>query len=161
MDKLILNNMKTIMSKYNIKNKKEVNLKNLNLDNFYLSIIPDDCLEIACDYILQDFKSANESNYEFFEDNNIWWIFAETGSGDSWAMKIDHENEIAFIDHDQENEFKPHLLHINFEKWLQLADLNRQFEELNGYEISLSKEFMKKLELISKGLSEIYPYSID
>ncbi|WP_268817429.1 hypothetical protein [Clostridium tarantellae] len=40
--------------------------------------------------------------------------------------------------------------------------MNRQFEELNGYEIPLlCKEFIKKLESISKGLRKIYPYSID
>ncbi|WP_170272158.1 hypothetical protein [Clostridium tarantellae] len=41
MSKLKLNNIKTIMSKYNIQNRKEVAL-HLNLDDFYLSVIPDD-----------------------------------------------------------------------------------------------------------------------
>ena len=162
MGKLKLNNIKTIMSKYNIQNRKEVDL-HLNLDNFYLSVIPDDSLEIACDYILQNLKGANESNYDsYFERNHDkWWIFAVTGSGDSWAMRIGNNNEVTFIDHDQESKANPYLLSIGFEQWLQLADLNRQFEELDGYGTPLCKEFIKKLDSISKGLSQIYPYSVD
>lgn len=162
MDKLKLINVKTIMNKYNMQNRKEVDL-HLNLDKFYLSVIPDDSLEIACDYILQNLEDANESNYDSFfeESHDTWWIFAVTGLGDSWAMRIDNNNEVAFIDHEQESKAKPYSLSINFKQWLQLADLNRQFEELNGYGTPLYKEFIKKLDSISKGLSKIYPYSVD
>lgn len=160
--KLKLNDINTIMSKYNIQNKRNTNL-NLNLDNLYLSIIPDNSLEIACDYILQNLSDANESNFDsYFEgDHNEWWIFAVSGTGDYWAMRIGNNNEIAFIDHDKESKAEPYLLSIDFEQWLQLADLNRQLEELDGYGTTLCKEFIKKLEAISKGLSKRYPYRIN
>lgn len=163
MDKLKLNNIETIMSKYNIQNRKEDVDIHLDLDRLYLRTVPDISLEIACDYILQNLKDANKSNYDsYFEKNHDkWWIFAVTGSGDSWAMSIGNNNEVAFIDHDQESDAEPYLLSIGFEQWLQLADLNRQFEELNGYGTPLCKEFTKKLDCISKGLSKIYPYRID
>lgn len=64
-------------------------------------------------------------------------------------MRIGTNNEVAFIDHDQESKANSYLLSIGFEQWLELADLNRQFEELDGYESPLlCKEFIKKLESI-------------
>lgn len=64
-------------------------------------------------------------------------------------MRIGTNNEVAFIDHDQESKANSYLLSIGFEQWLELADLNRQFEELDGYESHLlCKEFIKKLDSI-------------
>ena len=112
----------------------------------------------------------------FFSDADYWtenyldeeiskfWIFGQNGQGDLWLF--DSENKVYFYDHNNEKMCNENFidLNLNFEKWLQYADLNAQLDNIydNENEINDKRkvEYKKKLAELSGNLLKNYPFEI-
>lgn len=132
-------------------------------------------IEISSECMLFDsVQSFNETKH--FSDPDYWhkdytqemianfWIFGQNGQGDLWLF--DHNSGVYFYDHNQgemaiENFID---LDLNFEKWLQFADLNKQLDAIYEAENEISEEYkilyQKKLGEISNTLLNHYPFEI-
>ncbi|MEW7281353.1 hypothetical protein ABW636_22425 [Aquimarina sp. 2201CG1-2-11] len=130
--------------------------------------------EISAECILfNSVKSVNESkefsdldywNKEFeIDDIKDYWFFGANGQGDSWILH--QSDKVFFYDHNNGEISKENLidLELSFDKWLQFAFLNRQFEEID-YNESLTQDlknvYKSKLLELSNGLAKNYPFEI-
>lgn len=101
-----------------------------------------------------------------------WWLFATSGAGDGWLLRCSMEAaEVAFLDHNRESKAEPELLGIEFNQWIQLADLMRQVERAEASsEAVLDAQFRLRpaarrlvkgaLAAISPSLPTRYPYRV-
>jgi hypothetical protein len=131
--------------------------------------------EISSECILFDsVKSFNETKE--FSDPNYWtenyakedidkyWIYGQNGQGDLWLFNF--ENKIYFYDHNKEQMCQDNFLELDldFEKWLQFSDLNKQLDNIYNTENEISenykKEYRDKLNEISSTLLDKYPFDI-
>ena len=113
-------------------------------------------------------KSFSDADYwtENYLDEEIskFWIFGQNGQGDLWLF--DSENKVYFYDHNNEQMCNENFidLNLNFEKWLQYADLNAQLDNIydNENEINDKRkvEYKKKLAELSGNLLKNYPFEI-
>ena len=81
-----------------------------------------------------------------------WWVFAVSGTGDAWLMSLDGQQHIGFLDHDDGPDA------VATGQWLQLADLQRQWEALDDE--AFSALLTSLMEQISPGLGLRYPYGL-
>ena len=140
-----------------------------------------DTTELSSECILYSSIEAHRDTTEFRkpdywnelskqEEIENWWIFGEDGQGDLWLF--DRSGEVYFYDHDQEEMCVENFvrLGIDFAKWIQFADLNKQFDEIYNNEenyfnnsllkLSLTNEYKDRLREISSALIENYPFEI-
>lgn len=117
-------------------------------------------VEIAGDFVFLDARSAkNETegrDAPLAALGKDWRVFATSGTGDAWLLSTGGDQRIAFLDHDSGAEATPQDLMINFDQWLQLADVIRQLESADDPALIADAE--KLLEQISSGLCRRYPY---
>lgn len=124
--------------------------------------------------LFESVTAVSETN--FFSDADYWtenyldeeiskfWIFGQNGQGDLWLF--DSENKVYFYDHNNEKMCNENFidLNLNFEKWLQYADLNAQLDNIydNENEINDKRkvEYKKKLAELSGNLLKNYPFEI-
>lgn len=124
--------------------------------------------------LLDSVEAVNET--KSFSDRNYWaenytaeaiaqfWIFGRNGQGDLWLF--DPDNKIYFYDHNKEQMCKENFteLNLNFEKWLQFANLNSQLDNMYNDENEINekkkKEYKNKLAELSTELSTNYPFGI-
>jgi hypothetical protein len=161
--------------------------KNIQKNNFQKSIaFPFDELyqeivtkikttEISSECILYNSVQSANMTKEYSDDdywnNNIdkdniknYWFIGQNGQGDYWIM--DKNGKIYFYDHDngEIDVDKMINLNIDFAKWLQYAYLNKELDKIyeeNKYNKKIGKEYMEKLNEISKELKENYPFKIE
>lgn len=102
-------------------------------------------------------------NYTNEEISNIW-VFGQNGQGDLWLFDI--ENKIYFYDHNRGQMRNENFidLDLSFEKWLQFADLNAQFDDIydtvDEIDDEQKAEYKKKLAELSDSLLANYPFEI-
>ena len=105
------------------------------------------------------------------EEIESWWFFGQNGQGDLWLF--DTNGKVYFYDHNQEEMRADNFveLGIDFAKWIQFADLNRQLDELyyeNEKEyfvdgllkLSYAEDYRMRLREISLELLQNYPFEI-
>ena len=104
------------------------------------------------------------------EDIDNWWIFGQNGQGDLWLF--DKSGKVYFYDHDKEEMCVENFIElgIDFAKWIQLADLSKQYEELycneetcfdNGLlKSTFANDYKERLKELSFKLLENYPFKI-
>jgi hypothetical protein len=144
-------------------------------DNLYNEIVTQiKTIEISAECILLDSVQSFNENKEFSnakywkanltnEEISSYWFFANNGQGDLWLF--DKENNIHFYDHDQEEMSPENFLDtgLNFEKWLQFADINNQLDTLLINQDKIDKhlivEYEEKLKEISITLLTNYPFN--
>lgn len=132
-------------------------------------------VEISSECILFDSVEAFIET-KAFSDNDYWaenytdeeiskfWVFGQNGQGDLWL--IDIENKIYFYDHNREQMCFENFIELNlsFEKWVQFADLNAQFDNIYETEDEINDkhktEYKKKLAELSGDLLAKYPFEI-
>lgn len=132
-------------------------------------------LEISAECILYDSVQAYNTT-KLYSDPEYWakrqdineiadyWIFGQNGQGDLWILDVN--GKVYFYDHNQEQMCKDNFvaLDLNFEKWLQFADLNRQLDEIYNDKIQISEDdkllYKHKLREISELLFANYPFEI-
>ncbi|TDQ06235.1 SMI1/KNR4 family protein [Pedobacter metabolipauper] len=147
-----------------------------SFDKSYIDIVTQiRTTEISSECVLFDsVQSVNETKE--FSDPDYWienyakgeidqfWIFGQNGQGDLWLLDFDHK--IYFYDHNKEQMCKDNFveLDLNFEKWLQFSDLNKQLDYIYNTENEISEhykaEFREKLNEISSTLLAKYPFDI-
>ena len=145
-------------------------------DKIYLDIVTQiKTTEISSECVLfNSVQSINEtsefSNPDYWMENcqtkdiEAFWFFAQNGQGDHWLF--DAQNKVYFYDHNQgylcQENFTD--LDLNFEKWLQFADLNKQFDMIYDTEGEINEshktEYRVKLREISSVLFDKYPFII-
>jgi len=113
-------------------------------------------------------KEASDTDYwaENYTIDDIakFWIFGRNGQGDLWLF--DNESKVYFYDHNMEQMCKNNFveLNLNFEKWLQFADLNNQFDDIYETENEITEqqkaEYKEKLNEVSSILLTKYPFEI-
>ena len=132
-------------------------------------------VEISSECMLfESVTAVSETN--FFSDADYWtenyldeeiskfWIFGQNRQGD--LRLFDSENKVYFYDHNNEKMCNENFidLNLNFEKWLQYADLNAQLDNIydNENEINDKRkvEYKKKLAELSGNLLKNYPFEI-
>lgn len=113
--------------------------------------------EISADCILYNsFESFNETK-EFV--NKSFWCFSGDGQGNRWLF--DKAGMVFYYDHDYDEGFDA--MEINFEQWLQMADLSKQLDDYIENERmtdTIRNEFHNLLKQIHPNLSEKYPFLI-
>lgn len=136
--------------------------------------------EISAECILYDSVESFNNTTEFRktdywkpdsqEDIDNWWIFGQNGQGDLWLF--DKSGDVYFYDHDQEEMCVKNFigLGIDFAKWIQFADLNRQYERLyddedtyfddGSLKLPFANEYKERLKELSPELLECYPFEI-
>ena len=132
-------------------------------------------VEISSECILFDSVEASNET-KSFSDIDYWaenytdkeiskfLVFAQNGQGDLWLLDI--ENKIYFYDHNLEQMCFENFIDLNlsFEKWLQFADLNSQFDDIyeteDGINDKHKTEYKKKLAELSGNLLKNYPFEI-
>jgi hypothetical protein len=143
-------------------------------DNYKMLVTKIKTTEISAECILfNSVHAVNESNE--FSKLDYWgegteiattkeyWFFGANGQGDLWMMH--KTNRIFFYDHNQGEISERNLtdLGLSFEKWLQFACLNKQFEDI-GYEKEITNElknrYKSKLLELSAELENNYPFEI-
>lgn len=149
---------------------------NFKFDALYLDIVTQiSTIEISAECVFFDsVQSVNETKE--FSDPDYWsqnytseeiekyWVFAQNGQGDLWLF--DSANKIYFYDHNQVEMSSDNFidLDLNFEKWLQFADLNKQFQNICDSEDELNdnykSNYQNKLKEISSSLFDKYPFDI-
>ncbi|MCC7542522.1 MAG: hypothetical protein IT379_40270 [Deltaproteobacteria bacterium] len=91
--------------------------------------------DLSADFVFLRASQAIEANaksaFPRCELGVRYWLFAKTGTGDGWLLRLDapSQSEVAFVDHDEESRARPRPLPLDLRGWLQLADLFRQVEE--------------------------------
>lgn len=149
---------------------------NFPFDDLYIEITTQiETTEISSECTL--FKSVEAVNQtKTFSDKDYWaenyseeeiskfWIFGQNGQGDLWLFDI--ENKIYFYDHNKEQMCKDNFteLNLNFEKWLQFANLNKQWDVIYDMENEINEkqktEYKNKLAVLSDKLLINYPFEI-
>ena len=131
--------------------------------------------EISSECILFDSVEAFNETKEL-SDTDYWaenytkdeiakfWIFGQNGQGDRWLF--DNECKVYFYDHNKEQMCKSNFIELNldFEKWLQFADLNKQLDYIYDKENEINEkrkaEYKEKLNELSSLLLTNYPFDI-
>lgn len=149
---------------------------NFPFDKLYIDItVQIKTTEISSECILFDsVEAVNET--KVFSDADYWtenyakdeivkyWIFGQNGQGDLWLFDI--ENKIYFYDHNKEQMCRENFIDLNldFEKWLQFADLNKQLDHIYDTENIINEkrkaEYKAKLNELSSSLLDKYPFEI-
>ncbi|SUJ28425.1 Uncharacterised protein [Sphingobacterium spiritivorum] len=96
------------------------------------------------------------------QDIDRFWIFGQNGQGDLWLF--DREQKLYFYDHNQGqmglNNFVE--LHIDFDSWLQYADLNRQLDEIYNREGEINEackdDYTRKLQHMGSALLQLFEF---
>jgi len=138
--------------------------------------------ELSAECILYNSVEAHRDTTEFRksdhwkelckqEEIKSWWIFGQNGQGDWWLF--DTNGKVYFYDHNQEEMCAENFvgLGIDFAKWIQFADLNKQCEELyysNEKEYfvdsllksAFAEDYKERLKEISLELLQHYPFEI-
>lgn len=145
-------------------------------DEFYFEIttqirtigISSECILFDSVEVVNATKIFSETDYwkENYTKDEIakFWIFGQNGQGDLWLFDI--VNKIYFYDHNKEEMCIENFLELdlNFEKWLQLADLNKQLDDIYDTENEINEElradYKEKLKELSSILFEKYPFVI-
>lgn len=149
---------------------------NFPFDRLYIDLVTQiKTTEISAECILFDSVQAVNENKDFL-DSSYWknghtkemiavfWIFGQNGQGDLWLF--DNKNEVYFYDHNQGEMGAANFvqLGLNFENWLQFADLNKQLDHIFEVEHEISEEHRKayqnKLSEISETLLNQYPFEL-
>lgn len=131
--------------------------------------------EISSECILFDSVQAfNET--KIYSDPDYWnescttdeiakyWMFGQNGQGDLWLFDI--ENKVYFYDHNRAQMCKENFaeLDLNFEQWLQFADLNKQLDDVYETQDEISAEiemeYKAKLSELNNVLLKNYPFDI-
>ncbi|WP_051892871.1 hypothetical protein [Flavobacterium reichenbachii] len=144
-------------------------------DPFYIEIVTHiKTIEISSECILFDsvrsFNETKEFAYANYWSENAketiekFWFFAQNGQGDYWLF--DDKHKVYFYDHNHEEVSIQNFMYLglNFEKWLQFAYLNKQFDQYYDAEEEISEEikteYKNKLREISISLLDNYPFEI-
>lgn len=93
-----------------------------------------------------------------------WWVFATSGTGDAWLLRrTEHGSQVAFLDHDRGTDALPAEMGIDFDQWLQLADLMAQVELTadGGSGPANVDDIAREMNRLSEGLPQRYPYSLE
>ena len=137
--------------------------------------------ELSSDCILYSSIEAHRNTTEFRksdywnelcnrEEIENWWFFGENGQGDMWLF--DRCGKVYFYDHNQGELCNENFvgMEITFEKWVQFADLNRQYDELYNDEEKyfddgllksvFANNYKERLKEISPALLMNYPFNI-
>lgn len=122
--------------------------------------------EIAPDFIVpkMDGLVANNTLVPFLPTG--WICFAQSGSGDLWAIRREAPEDVAFVDHDQESRAKARPLGITLTQWVELAwfmrerDRSDEEDETPAAKKKRAQEARKFLDSLAKGLSRKYPYRL-
>ncbi|RAV14875.1 hypothetical protein [Paenibacillus contaminans] len=116
--------------------------------------------EIAAEMVFCDDRGDNQySEYESLEKRYVQ--IARNGQGDAWLMNL-ADGLISFFDHDRIDPVVSPLF-IDFWRFLQLADLIRQYEQIadgvDHFEESAEyMELIEQLSMIHPNLPENYPF---
>ena len=140
-----------------------------------------DTTELSSECILYSSIEAHRDTTEFRkpdywselckqEEIENWWFFGQNGQGDFWLF--DKCGKVYFYDHNQEEMCVENFVNlgIDFTKWIQFADLNKQFDELydneenyfnnSSLKLSFTNEYKDRLRDISSELLQNYPFEI-
>ncbi len=127
--------------------------------------------EISAECILYSaINSVNETNE--FSDADYWdnkleiknhWFIGANGQGDLWLLNKD--NKVLFYDHNEEKISIEKLidLGLTFDKWLQFAFLNKDYEKIlekNKLNNSCKDNYLECMNKISEELVKNYPFEI-
>lgn len=122
--------------------------------------------EIASDFIVPSMDRLVASNTLVPFLPAGWICFAQSGSGDLWAIRREGPEEVAFVDHDQESRAKARPLGITLVQWVELAWFMREFDNQDDEDETptIKKKRIqgarKFLESLARGLSKKYPYRL-
>jgi hypothetical protein len=124
--------------------------------------------EIAGDFMLLDvaqlLRETAGRDHPPIALGTAWWVFATSGTGDAWLLRrTERGSQVAFLDHDRGTDALPAEMGIDFDQWLQLADLMAQVEltDHGGSEPANVDEISWEMNRLSEGLPQRYPYSLD
>ncbi|EEI93664.1 hypothetical protein HMPREF0765_0816 [Sphingobacterium spiritivorum ATCC 33300] len=96
------------------------------------------------------------------QDIARFWIFGQNGQGDFWLF--DREHKLYFYDHNQGQMGLHNFveLHIDFESWLQYADLNSQLDEIYNREGEINEackdDYTRKLQHMGSALLQLFEF---
>ncbi|MGJ1362656.1 hypothetical protein [Sphingobacterium spiritivorum] len=96
------------------------------------------------------------------QDIDRFWIFGQNGQGDLWLF--DREHKLYFYDHNQAQMGLHNFveLHIDFDSWLQYADLNSQLDEIYNRigEINeaCKNDYTRKLQHMGSALLQLFEF---
>ncbi|MFE7088825.1 hypothetical protein ACFU8T_07170 [Sphingobacterium spiritivorum] len=94
------------------------------------------------------------------QDIDRFWIFGQNGQGDLWLF--DREHKLYFYDHNQAQMCLHNFveLHIDFDSWLQYADLNSQLDEIYNREGEINEackdDYTRKLQQMGSVLLQLF-----
>ncbi|EFK56535.1 hypothetical protein U0038_11265 [Sphingobacterium spiritivorum] len=94
------------------------------------------------------------------QDIDRFWIFGQNGQGDLWLF--DREHKLYFYDHNQAQMGLHNFveLHIDFDSWLQYADLNSQLDEIYYREGEINEackdDYTRKLQHMGSALLQLF-----
>ncbi len=111
--------------------------------------------ELSSDCILYNSVEAINETNEF--DSDTYWCFGGDGQGNRWLF--DKAALVFYYDHDYYEGFDA--IEINFDQWLQMADLTKQIDEyLEEHTITkeIEIEFNNMLNSIHPDMSMNFPY---
>ncbi|MBE9601943.1 hypothetical protein [Pedobacter sp. MC2016-24] len=107
-----------------------------------------------------DYWSAESSSEEIAE----FWVFGQNGQGDLWLF--DKKDQVYFFDHNLEQMCRNNFLDLglNFGRWLQFAQLNKQLDIIYDMENEISEglrqEYRSRLNALSELLLLNYPFEL-
>ncbi|MFL9671343.1 hypothetical protein WIX39_030710 [Variovorax sp. AB1(2024)] len=124
--------------------------------------------EIAGDFMLlnlaQLLRETADRDHPLIALGTQWWVFGTSGTGDAWLLgPTEHGDQVAFLDHDQGTDALSIEMFLDFNQWLQLADLMAQVEHVEQCASGLAnvEKITREMNRLSEGLSQRYPYSLD
>lgn len=144
-------------------------------DPLYLEMVTQiRTIELSSECILFDSVEAVNTN-KAFHDLDYWnkgytsqdireyWFFSANGQGDLWLFN--DQNKVYFYDHNLAVFCKENFvfLDVDFSKWLQFADIQQQFEQLDGIDAlteTIKKTYQNMLTQLSNALGHNYPFEI-
>jgi len=174
-----INEIKYIMNEILANKKPARNFPktvNFPFEQLYIDLVTQiKTIEISSECTLFDSVQAVNENKDFsapaYWDSNYtvemianFWIFGQNGQGDLWLF--DNKGSVYFYDHNQGELSKAHFtdLELNFEKWIQFADLNKQLDEIFDATEQISEQssvaYKDQLKQISNALLTRYPFEI-
>ncbi len=155
-------------------NHKQSFPKKVDFDfpEFYKQIVKQiKTAEISAECILYSATNSVDETNEFSDvdywENKVeikkYWFIGANGQGDLWLLN--KSNHIFFYDHNKGQISAEKLIDLGliFEKWLQFAFLNKDYEEMlekNELNRNLKDDYLKCMNKISQKLVENYPFEI-
>lgn len=149
---------------------------NFPFDELYREIVTRiKTVEISSECVLFD-SVASFNETMGFADPDYWlagyspeeiaefWIFGQNGQGDLWLF--DRKSRVYFYDHNLEKMCRENFLDLglNFSRWLQFAQLNKQLDIVYDIENELTEkrkeEYRSRLNELSELLLRNYPFYI-